>query len=253
MYSGLAGIVRRIACDVAVAVAGRSPCARVRFPMDCRDEPRRFCRILTRAALRYPRPTPLRRFLTRRRALAERDPTTRRRRAAHERERARPRPGRAACATIRTTSSASRDRDAVDRDDRVAADAGRRRPGTPRSRVPACRPAAAPALPATTVSISAPLLRGVAEALRDRRASGPRSRSRRTRSSTLPVCEELAAASGAPSRSGRRSRRPRTPSCRSLERIWALIPITRPRASKSGPPELPWLIGASVWIASTRS
>ena len=38
-----------------------------------------------------------------------------------------------------------------------------------------------------------------------------------------------------------------------LERIWALIPITRPRASKSGPPELPWLIGASVWIASTRS
>ena len=37
-----------------------------------------------------------------------------------------------------------------------------------------------------------------------------------------------------------------------LERIWALIPITRPRASKSGPPELPWLIGASVWIASTR-
>jgi len=32
-----------------------------------------------------------------------------------------------------------------------------------------------------------------------------------------------------------------------------LIPITRPRASKSGPPEFPWLIGASVWIASTRS
>ena len=30
-----------------------------------------------------------------------------------------------------------------------------------------------------------------------------------------------------------------------------MIPITRPRASKSGPPELPWLIGASVWIAST--
>ena len=32
--------------------------------------------------------------------------------------------------------------------------------------------------------------------------------------------------------------------------ICALIPITRPRASKSGPPEFPWLIGASVWIAS---
>ena len=29
-------------------------------------------------------------------------------------------------------------------------------------------------------------------------------------------------------------------------RIWALIPITRPRASNSGPPELPWLMGASV-------
>jgi len=34
-----------------------------------------------------------------------------------------------------------------------------------------------------------------------------------------------------------------------LERICALIPITRPCASSSGPPELPWLIGASVWIA----
>jgi hypothetical protein len=34
-------------------------------------------------------------------------------------------------------------------------------------------------------------------------------------------------------------------------RIWALIPITRPRASKSGPPEFPCVIGASIWIAST--
>ena len=34
------------------------------------------------------------------------------------------------------------------------------------------------------------------------------------------------------------------------ERIWELIPITRPRASSSGPPELPRLIAASVWIAS---
>ena len=33
-------------------------------------------------------------------------------------------------------------------------------------------------------------------------------------------------------------------------RICALMPITRPRASNSGPPELPRLIGASVWIAS---
>jgi hypothetical protein len=30
--------------------------------------------------------------------------------------------------------------------------------------------------------------------------------------------------------------------------IWALTPITRPNASISGPPEFPWLIGASVWI-----
>ena len=29
------------------------------------------------------------------------------------------------------------------------------------------------------------------------------------------------------------------------------MPSTRPRASSSGPPELPWLIAASVWIAPT--
>ena len=32
--------------------------------------------------------------------------------------------------------------------------------------------------------------------------------------------------------------------------IWEVMPITRPEASISGPPELPGLIGASVWIAS---
>ena len=32
--------------------------------------------------------------------------------------------------------------------------------------------------------------------------------------------------------------------------ICALMPITRPRASNSGPPEFPCVIGASVWIAS---
>ena len=31
-----------------------------------------------------------------------------------------------------------------------------------------------------------------------------------------------------------------------------LIPITRPAASASGPPELPGLMGASVWITSGR-
>jgi hypothetical protein len=30
--------------------------------------------------------------------------------------------------------------------------------------------------------------------------------------------------------------------------ICELTPITRPRASSSGPPELPGLIGASVWM-----
>ncbi len=33
--------------------------------------------------------------------------------------------------------------------------------------------------------------------------------------------------------------------------IWVFTPITRPRASSSGPPELPGLIGASVWMASS--
>ena len=32
--------------------------------------------------------------------------------------------------------------------------------------------------------------------------------------------------------------------------ICVLTPITWPSVSISGPPELPWLIGASVWIAS---
>ena len=32
--------------------------------------------------------------------------------------------------------------------------------------------------------------------------------------------------------------------------ICELIPMTRPAESRSGPPELPWLIAASVWIAS---
>src|SRR5262245_22395158 len=32
--------------------------------------------------------------------------------------------------------------------------------------------------------------------------------------------------------------------------IWELTPITWPAALNSGPPELPWLIAASVWIAS---
>ena len=31
--------------------------------------------------------------------------------------------------------------------------------------------------------------------------------------------------------------------------ICEVTPITRPSASISGPPELPWLIAASVWIA----
>jgi hypothetical protein len=30
--------------------------------------------------------------------------------------------------------------------------------------------------------------------------------------------------------------------------IWLLTPMTWPRRLKSGPPELPWLMAASVWI-----
>ena len=30
--------------------------------------------------------------------------------------------------------------------------------------------------------------------------------------------------------------------------IWLLTPMIRPRRSKSGPPELPWLMAASVWM-----
>ena len=33
--------------------------------------------------------------------------------------------------------------------------------------------------------------------------------------------------------------------------ICALTPITWPLRSSSGPPELPWLIAASVWIESS--
>ena len=42
---------------------------------------------------------------------------------------------------------------------------------------------------------------------------------------------------------------PTLPSDWPPDSICELIPITRPSASSSGPPELPGLIGASVWIA----
>ena len=35
--------------------------------------------------------------------------------------------------------------------------------------------------------------------------------------------------------------------------IWELTPTTLPFRSSSGPPELPWLIAASVWIASSMA
>ena len=38
-----------------------------------------------------------------------------------------------------------------------------------------------------------------------------------------------------------------------VEKIWVLIPITRPSASTSGPPELPGLMAASVCTMSTPS
>ena len=43
---------------------------------------------------------------------------------------------------------------------------------------------------------------------------------------------------------------PTLPCCPVLPvEICEVTPITRPAASISGPPELPWLIAASVWIA----
>ena len=63
---------------------------------------------------------------------------------------------------------------------------------------------------------------------------------------TLPSLE-LRAGACARCRSGPRSRCRR---CRAAPpvSIWELIPITSPAASISGPPELPGLIAASVWI-----
>ncbi len=43
---------------------------------------------------------------------------------------------------------------------------------------------------------------------------------------------------------------PMLPCCPVLPvEICEVTPITRPATSISGPPELPWLIAASVWIA----
>src|ERR1051326_7497454 len=38
-----------------------------------------------------------------------------------------------------------------------------------------------------------------------------------------------------------------------VDLIWELMPITWPLALSSGPPELPWLIAASVWMALLMS
>ena len=35
----------------------------------------------------------------------------------------------------------------------------------------------------------------------------------------------------------------------SSDRIWLVMPITWPSSLISGPPELPWLMAASVWMA----
>ena len=44
---------------------------------------------------------------------------------------------------------------------------------------------------------------------------------------------------------------PMLPDCSLLlpVRIWLVMPMTWPSALISGPPELPWLMAASVWIA----
>ena len=76
------------------------------------------------------------------------------------------------------------------------------------------------------------------------RARGWRRRGRRSGPSRPGAAGR---SSDARRRRGPRSRRP-SPSPLSV-RICELMPRTSPPASSSGPPELPWLIAASVWIA----
>ena len=64
----------------------------------------------------------------------------------------------------------------------------------------------------------------------------------------VAICQQMRGGSAAPQSIGTAKPMPAAPPW-SL-RIWAVIPIARPRASSSGPPEEPWPIGASVWIAS---
>ena len=68
--------------------------------------------------------------------------------------------------------------------------------------------------------------------------------------------DRLAALAAAGSRRARcwrarRSRCPTLPLPLPPVAIWELTPITRPLASSSGPPELPGLIGASVWMTES--
>ena len=81
-----------------------------------------------------------------------------------------------------------------------------------------------------------------------------RGRRRRSRSSsrrgTRARPRRCGSARRRPRGSCSRARRSRCRRCRPvLLWICVLIPITRPSASSSGPPELPLLIAASVWIA----
>ena len=149
MYSALAGIVSRTARVPPFVEHTILPHLSRRT--DSKDKPRRFCRILLSSRLRLPRTVPVsgRRQLASlvarrvRRADAH-DPAV----AAADDGEAAVWPGSSRSATIRTTSSAFAHRDAVDRDDRVAADphglalvdTPRSRPGAAGPRTPAAPP-----------------------------------------------------------------------------------------------------------------
>ena len=148
----------------------------------------------------------------------------------------------------RARSASSTSLLAVDRDDHVAADGDLRRPG---SAAPGRRP-------------RCPRRRRGCRG-RPRRSARRCSASMSSRSAScgieglgrdpdvgvlgLAVVAQLVDRALAPGPPAPRSRRPRRR--RDAVRICWLIPSTRPSASSSGPPELPGLIAASVWIASS--
>ena len=87
--------------------------------------------------------------------------------------------------------------------------------------------------------------------LRPRRRRSPRPWRRRGRRAGSSRRARAAGSRRARCWTARRSRCPTLPLPLPPVAIWELTPITRPLASSSGPPELPGLIGASVWMTES--